>query len=263
VRVLVAAAVDYGPLWYWVRTREEIRVRRGRGDPPPWTSDPILAGHRFCNVRREDDRVTIWVREHVREAYPDHPLLWLMLCLCRMVNWPDTLAELIDAGAWPGDWSWSPEAVARVLDARRARGDKVYTGAYVVPGPHERGASKSTYVACTVVGDLWRRVDEFAAYWSSPVPRTLEATHERICRSPGWGAFLAYQAVVDMRFAPALLVRASDVSSWAAAGPGTLGSEPPPQASAGGGAVVGSGTGRDVRDLRGRRARDRGRHRLL
>ena len=57
---------DYIPLFYWVAERERIRVRKESGQPFPWTDDPILATYRFCNVRREDDRVTIWVRTHRR-----------------------------------------------------------------------------------------------------------------------------------------------------------------------------------------------------
>ncbi len=213
---------NYEPLWRWVRGREDLRVRRARGEPPPWTTDPILASYRFCNVRREDDKVTIWIRRHVREVYQDHPLLWLMLCLCRMINWPDTLAELIDAGAWPGDARGSPEAVQRVLHARKARGDKVYTGAYVIPAPAQAGADKATYVADVVVGDLWRRSSQFAAWFEGVRAPTLQGTHERIRQSPGWGDFLAYQAVVDLRFCPALLAFAPDRETWAAAGPGSL-----------------------------------------
>jgi hypothetical protein len=29
-----------------------------RGDPPPWTSDPIVASHRFTNCYRASDRVS-------------------------------------------------------------------------------------------------------------------------------------------------------------------------------------------------------------
>jgi hypothetical protein len=209
---------DYEPLWYWVREREAIRLRKERDEPSPWTTDPILRDYRFCCVRREDDRVTRWVREHVRERFAGHPYLWLMLCICRQVNWPDTLAELIVApGAWPAHDDFSPWAMADVLNARKKRGDKVYTGAYMIPAPQAAGADKQAYIANVVIGDLWRRRDEFVDWTSA----TLEGTHARIVRSSGWGDFLAYQAVVDMRFTP-LLSGAADVATWAAAGPGTI-----------------------------------------
>jgi hypothetical protein len=43
---------------YFVGERETIRLRRESGQPRPWTDDPILAAWSFCNVRREDDRVS-------------------------------------------------------------------------------------------------------------------------------------------------------------------------------------------------------------
>jgi 5-hmdU DNA kinase, helical domain len=98
---------NYEPLFYWIREREFIRLRKERGDAPPYGSgDTILATYRFCNVRREDDRVTIWIRDNIRERYANH--LWLMLCIARQINWPDTLAELMAAprgggSAWPHD----------------------------------------------------------------------------------------------------------------------------------------------------------------
>jgi len=209
---------DYRPLWAWIREREQIRIRKeDRRLPPPWTTDPILATYRFCCVRREDDRVTRWIAQHVRRAFADHPLLWLMLCLCRQINWPETIAELIAAeGAWPSHESFAPSRLGEALNARRDRGEKIYTGAYMISAPATKGADKQAYIAGTVIGDLWRRREEFR-----PPFRSLRHTHELIRASNGWGAFMAYQAVVDMRFTH-LLDRAPDVHTWAAAGPGTI-----------------------------------------
>jgi len=211
---------DYTPLWYWIREREAIRIKKELGMLPPWTGDEILAAYRFCNVRREDDAVTRWIDTHVRQPYRDHPRLWFMLAICRQINWPDTIAELIRSGAWPTDDHFTPAQVTQVLAARRARGNKVYTGAYLIPAPPERGADKQAYVAEVVLGDLWQRSDEFSAHFAAAP--TMQGTHERLRRSLGWGDFLAYQAVVDMRFSERLLASAPDRDRWAAAGPGTL-----------------------------------------
>jgi hypothetical protein len=110
---------DYTPLFYWVREREDIRRRKDRGDAQDiWTSDSILQTYRFCNVRREDDRGTVWIRENIREPFAGHPLLWLMLCIGRQINWPDTLAELIGFGAWPDAPSISIRAISRQRSTR-------------------------------------------------------------------------------------------------------------------------------------------------
>ena len=207
---------DYSPLWQWIKEREEVRRRKDAGEPHPWTADEVIGTYRFCNVRREDDRGTLWIRENIRERFAGHPYLWLMLCIARQINWPDTLAELIAEQAWPLDETFAPASMTAILNTRKARGDKVYTGAYMISAPATKGADKQSYIAETVIGALWRRREHFPTWNVS-----LRRVHEWITASNGWGMFMAYQAVVDMRFTP-ILEAAPDVGSWAAAGPGTL-----------------------------------------
>lgn len=214
---------DYAPLFYWVREREEIRRRKDMGlDQASWTVDPILKEWRFCNVRREDDLVTKWVREHIRERFAGHPHLWFMLCIARQINWPETLAALIDANAWPNRETFEPRMMTAILNQRRAKDEKVYTGAYMISAPAKKGADKQAYIAETVCGDLWRRREIFRKHFDgAPNFQKMQRTHELVMRSNGWGQFMAYQAAVDMRYTP-LLDGADDVAKWAAAGPGTL-----------------------------------------
>jgi hypothetical protein len=138
-----------------------------------------------------------------------------MLCCARQINWPETLAELIVAGAWPSNPKFEPQQITNMLDARKTRGDKVYTGAYMISAPATKGSNKNTYIAETVLGGLWRRRESF------PPSPTLRHTHAWLTMTSGWGPFMAYQAVVDMRFTK-ILQDASDVATWAAAGPGTI-----------------------------------------
>lgn len=211
---------DYAPLFYWIKEREQIRLRKDvHRYPQPWTLDPILATYRFCNVRREDDRVTVWIREHIREPFADHSYLWLMLCIARQINWPGTLDDLIGVEAWPFDETFNPQSVTTVLNLRKAGGLKVYTGAYMISAPAGKGADKQAYIAEQVIGGLWKRRNVFLNHFGELA--SLQRTHELIMRTNGWGAFMAYQAVVDMRFTR-LLRDAPDMASWAAAGPGTL-----------------------------------------
>lgn len=215
------SAPDYAPLFYWVKAREAIRIAKDSGNPPPWSPDEILSTYRFCNVRREDDRVTVWVRENIRKPFADHPHLWLMLCIARQINWPDTLAEVIGAyGCWPDQDGFEPKLLAAALNARKNRGEKVYTGAYMISAPSSKGADKQLYIADAVIGDLWRRRGGGGSPNVGSNP-TLQRMHEWIARSNGWGQFMAYQAVVDMRFTK-ILAGAADIATWAAAGPGTL-----------------------------------------
>lgn len=205
--------VDYRPILFWIKEREQVRINKLHGIEP-YTNDPILSNNRFCNVRREDDRVTKWIRENIRELYSGHEYLWFMLCIARQINWPDTLKELI-ANAWPNDNSFNPSKITTILNNRKSRGEKIYTGAYMISAPHEKGADKQKYIAENVLGELWYQKDKF------PHSSTLENTHAWLKSFNGWGSFMAYQAVVDMRFTN-ILSNAPDVETWAAAGPGTI-----------------------------------------
>jgi hypothetical protein len=68
----------------------------------------------------------------------------------------------------------------------------------MISAPATKGADKQSYIAETVIGALWERRGLIGA-WFAGEPN-LAGTHERITRSNGWGPFMAYQAVVDMRF---------------------------------------------------------------
>lgn len=215
------AEPDYNPIFYWMQERERIRVLKESGAAPPYTEDAILGTYRFCNVRREDDRGTVWIRENIREPFANEPYLWWMLCVARQINWPDTLAELMKyPETWPTCSAFTLVRMANLLNERKARGDKVYTGAYMISAPQKKGADKQWYIIGEVCGALWNIRDEITDYLESGTAE-LQGMHKIITRFNGWGPFMAYQAVVDMRFT-SLLDKASDIATWAAAGPGTI-----------------------------------------
>lgn len=211
---------NYEPLFQWVREREATRLRKESGIPQPWTDDPIIAKYRFCNVRREDDRVTVWIRRNIRERFAGHPYLWLMLCIGRQINLPAMLEHLIAEGAWPSDdvETWLAD-MERNMRARQECGLQVYTGAYTITAPPTKGASKIAFTCQTVIGQLWRDREVFARHFGSR--QTIQSTHAKLIRYVAWGEFMAYQAVGDMIFTP-LLADALDKEIWCAAGPGTI-----------------------------------------
>lgn len=219
---------DFNPLWNWMREREAVRIRRDEGLPRPWSADPIFNENKFCNVRREDDRVTVWVKRNIRDHHSDHPLLWFMLCIARQINWPPTLMELmVRMETWPyaNSDAFSPEAMTELLLDRQRRGEKVFTGAYLVGGGNSgldgsEPLRKAKYMCEVVLGPLWKDRERLSLMFSDP-KLTIEHAHGVLTTYHGWGQFLAYQVLVDMRFTR-ILSSAPDRLSWAAAGPGTL-----------------------------------------
>ena len=67
------------------KERESIRVKRERGDPPPWTSDPVFQRGRFLNVFREDDRGTKALFKFVRQVKICYSLV---TTLCTLLDEP-------------------------------------------------------------------------------------------------------------------------------------------------------------------------------
>lgn len=203
---------------HWVIEREKIRLKKEAGEPYPWTEDPILHAYRFCNVRREDDAVTRWIEANIRKPYAEHRLLWLMLCISRMINWPRTLEVLMNGGSkvWPSDKAFDPEEMG---DLMAALPGKVFTGAYVIPAGSKKGVIKGRHISSNVIGPLWKDREKIIRQLETF--KSMKGMHRTLTSYSGWGDFLAYQAVVDMRFTP-LLSSAADVDNWAAAGPGTI-----------------------------------------
>jgi len=214
----------------YMHARQSILNRRKAGEKKPWTTDEVLLNYRFCNVFREDDTVTIWIDKHIRQPYADHPYLWFMLCIARQINHPETLAELIasaDYGTWPdedGHWDWN--RAAAIMDDRRERGEKVYTGAYMIraesdPTKHWYSWTKQEYLCGIVLHRVLDQQCEFNLMMKGEHVAELKNVQHFMEQFHGWGPFMSYEVVTDMRHTR-YLRDAPDIYTWANAGPGAL-----------------------------------------
>jgi hypothetical protein len=236
------------PLWDWINERHRITLRRRAGEAWPWTADTILQQYRFCNVFRELDTVTQWIERNIRQPYAEHPNLWFMLAIARQINHPPTLVELMEpwgdthcpvpnrkgkllASAWPErDWDLDRQIyAANIMDCRKARGEQVYTGAYMIraesdPRKEWYSWSKQLYLTRIVLGKVWEAREGFQQMrdWADRhSPLTLQQVHTWFMQFHGWGGFMAYEVVTDLRHTR-YLRNAPDILTWANAGPGAL-----------------------------------------
>jgi 5-hmdU DNA kinase-like protein len=201
-------------LFYWINEREAIRRRKENDQwDPPWTEDPIMANNRWCNVRREHDKVTRWIHNNFMPSGLGDDNLPIAMCIARMVNWPDTLQEL----GYPMQ-GWTPEYRQHFLETfakRREKGLKSWTGAYMVTGGYsEGGETKEAIIA---------RVLDGAAYtcrrFIGSRPSMLSFAAGTLT-TPGMGSFLVAQVIADLKHTEHL-AEASDWYSWCAPGPGS------------------------------------------
>lgn len=222
---IIGDGLDLTALVEWMGKRHDIYLARASGQKPPWTDDPILSEYRFCNVFRELDTVTIWIDENIRRPYADNPNLWLMLAIARTINHPDTLRELMENAVWPIE-KYDGRAVASVLNERKNRGEQVYTGAYMIRAESDPNAewyswTKQEYIAQIVLGRLWTERRGILDLFHGLGQPSLRKVWEWFLSFHGWGPFMSYEVVTDMRHTR-YLREAPDIMTWANAGPGAL-----------------------------------------
>ena len=203
--------------------RHRIYLARQSGQPKPWTADKILQSYRFCNVYRELDTVTQWIRVNIREKYAKHRDLWFMLCIARHFNWPPTLEALMRAYAWVGE-GWFAHKAGLVLS--RLPG-QVYTGAYMINPPTtaelralpKQHRTKAWWSCLVVLSNLYaQRVRLRAAFEDMD---TLWGAQQMLLGHRGWAGFMCYEVVSDLRWTR-YLKDAEDIDTWAHLGPGAL-----------------------------------------
>lgn len=196
-------------LYHWIDERERIRLKRLNGLPGPWTSDPVLREYRFCNVNRAHDRVTQWIWTNWMRPNEGHPNLTLAMGVARMVNLPETLADL----GFP--YVWNPQEFVRVLAGRKAVGLKCWTSAYMITGGYSKGGESKEVIIARVLDSL------HGALGIDPIVPgdTLDVASQKLM-VPGIGTFLSAQIIADLKYTP-LLADAPDWFSWCAPGPGS------------------------------------------
>ena len=186
--------------------RHNIFIRKEiNNDPYPWSNDAILTDYSFCNVYRELDRVTIWIRENWREPYADHPNLPFAMAVARQINWPDTLEEI----GFPTEWR--PQHVKNIMQDRMANKQKVYTGAYMLTGT--LGGTKIEQTVDKILTPLYAN---FPCDFSS-----IENSWKSFLPYAGFSDFMSYEVVTDLRHTK-WLKNAPDIMTWANPGPGAM-----------------------------------------
>lgn len=194
----------------FIAARDVVRIRKEVAQaPPPWTTDPILQTYRFCNVRREDDKVTQWIAKHWRKKWENHKQLWFAMMVARLFNLPDTLTA-IGAYVLP----FKLDGMNRELTRRKEAGVKNFNAAYIV-STNGRQMDKVDYITDHILKAAWNTRDLISVQ-----SILLADLHGRLMALDGLGSFMAAQIVADVKYAPPWL-KASDWHTFAASGPGS------------------------------------------
>ncbi len=190
----------------WIEEREGIRLRKEAGQPKPWSKDPVFQTTYFCNVHREDDKVTKWIR--YRYASPAVPYFDVNLAFARFINWPDTLECM--------PWI-SPDSVGELRNFLARKPGKIFGDAYII-STNGRKMGKAVYLCEYVVPELLHCLGSGGLQ-----TRECSAAHEALVRIFGVASFMSGQIIGDMKNTKGHpLYDAIDKRTFAVPGPGSL-----------------------------------------
>lgn len=201
-------------LIYWINEREHIRLSKIDGIKRPWSDNPVMQQTYFCNVNREDDRVTKWIRGNWIFNNKDyHRSYEFSMIVARIFNLPSTLTELMQ----PIDdhlelWLENAE---EVLIQLRSDGKRIWNGAYII-STNGKKMDKISY-CLMILNNIAKNT--ILSYNCD----TLKKAHQELIKIEGLGSFLAAQIVADLKNTKDHpLNDAEDWFTFSAYGPGSL-----------------------------------------
>lgn len=242
--------VNYKELFlYWINERLKVKYLKDEGIPKPWSVDPVFQTTYFCNVHREDDKVTKWIRKELSPKEVGSVNYEFVIVLARFLNWPDTLAYLKDPmirarpntfNDYAVDWF---DNLKGWLEVRAEDGHKVWGSAYVITS-HGMKMSKIEYLCGHLLPDVLRALPAIQAAAGAlnesskghtegarelymqgrgPMPGTCGAACEALQRVQGIGTFLAGQVIADLKnTVEHPLYTAQDKFDFVVPGPGSI-----------------------------------------
>lgn len=203
---------------YWISERERVRKAKAIGKRPPYTKDPVIANNRYCNVRRMDDKVSMWLYDnwYTPGEYANYRTAVIAALMARMINKPETLAAII--GGNRGFTKWDYDRAYKTMYQIKDAGQVVFTNAYIINGAS--GGPKIDQVL-GAIDKCYRAADKQATKFL--VPDSMQTTAEALQVLPGVGSFIAGQVVADLRWVLGDIDEGwwSDRMTWAPPGPGS------------------------------------------
>jgi hypothetical protein len=183
----------------WVQLREKARIEGRSGDPN-------IDNWRYCNVRRQHDRVTAYVRQWL-SSWDHHKLLVPNALMARLFNQPTTLSRIgfIE--------EWNPQHVRNAVNDLLQHNLRVFNPAYIV-STNGRKMDKVDYLCEYVLDPAFRS-------WGKIDGTSLDELWESLHSLNGVGSFIAAQVVADLKFTERW-VKADDWFTFVAPGPGSM-----------------------------------------
>ena len=191
-------AVVYETYWRFAAERQEMFFRKIEGLPAPWTSDPILARHKFTNAYRASDRVSQYLIRNVIYAGNQSPEeVFFRTILFKLFNRIETWEMLQDRLKIVSQAEYSFQQYDSVLSEALAEGKRIYSAAYMMPsgrssfGHAQKHRNHLTLLERMMEDEAPRRIAEASS---------MAQAFDMLRSYPTIGDFLAYQFVTDLNY---------------------------------------------------------------
>jgi hypothetical protein len=199
--------------WRFAAERQQVYLARLRGDAAPWTTDPIIVRHRFTNCYRATDRVSQYlIGQVIYRGSQDPDEVLFRILLFKFFNRISTWELLCSAFGEPTWTEFCLERYDHVLSEAVARGQAIYSAAYIIPPPRLGARRKHTNHLLLV-----RRMVADGLVSRLQARESMEHAFRALRCYPSLGDFLAYQLLIDINYS---MIIDFDEMDFVVAGPG-------------------------------------------
>lgn len=209
----------YELYWQFAAARQHIFEARLRGEPGPWSKDPILNEFKFCNVFRAADRVSQYMIKDVAyrqdDSTPEDRLFQITAfrTFSHIPTW-ETLTRIL--GRSPRIADLASGAFEAALDQAKEENGKLYTHAFILCAndAYKRGIKHHNHVELFkdmfIKQELGRKLLE---------AKSLREIYELLHGFPLMGDFMSYQTAIDLNYSSYINFSENDFTQ---PGPGAI-----------------------------------------
>jgi hypothetical protein len=190
--------VVYNTYWKFAAERQAIFFRRFRGDPHPWTQDPILEKHKFTNAYRASDRVSQYLIRNVIYRGDQSPDEVFFRCILFKIFNRISTWELLEAALGEIRYStYSFRLYDEILEKAMVRGQRIFSAAYIMAS-HAAGLNEKLKHRNYLL--LLERMMKDKLPLRLMEQKTMAGAFELLLAYPLVGKFIAYQFLTDINY---------------------------------------------------------------
>jgi hypothetical protein len=183
--------------WRFAAERQSVFFRRLCGEQPPWSVDPILKSYKFCNAYRGSDRVSQFlIRDVIYQPDLGSDDTFLRIILFRFFSKIQTWQLLESIHGPIRTASFNPDDFGQTLDQALARGESIYTNAFILCATNAYGYSRKHRNHLALVDAMLS--DGLSGKIANA--RSLEEVYRLLINYPLIGPFMAYQLAIDLNY---------------------------------------------------------------